>query len=606
MKIEMRRKYLLPMVFSVFLLCRVTSYADPVYAPPTGVHGVVNQFNGLLTLSYGDFTYSVSAQYAGKESIHSDPVAINFSGTTAVTADYLKLSKNPVYITDSVTIQATLFSSTGITGGEYFVDSVGSNGTGTSLTALDGTFDASVEDVEANFAIPGTWQPMSCHQIFVHGKNQDGDWGESSSITIILLDSDTIVVPDAADTIQDGIDAAPEGGSVYVKAGTYQERVSITKPITLMGENNTTTCINGNDTMIPISVSADNVSICNLAVKQGRSSSTGYGYGILISSAAGCRIDNCVISDISGGYYDSYGIKIVNSPSSFVNNTSVINIIGGAKTYDPKTGYGIYINDSSQTQISGCTVSGNTGGLSSYGGGNGVGVYILDSEQIVIASSAFTDNTGRNSNTLRSDGCGGFGFGIWLDNSIDITIQACLVSGNNGGDSVDWWTGFGAWVYPGNGCGIYVKNGSYADIFNNTVIDNTGGVAANGSTGSSYGVGYGILMGGNGASNAVISGSSDQYNIIKGNGTYDVANYTVNTIDATYNFWAAHDSNDLSGVILDCRDNSDYGCVVTDPVIPDADGDQDVDGKDLTVFAADFNGDENLLLSFAQAFGLQP
>ena len=40
--------------------------------------------------------------------------------------------------------------------------------------------------------------------------------------------------------------------------------------------------------------------------------------------------------------------------------------------------------------------------------------------------------------------------------------------------------------------------------------------------------------------------------------------------------------------------------------MPDADGDQDVDGKDLTVFAADFNGDEDLLLAFAQAFGLEP
>ncbi len=56
----------------------------------------------------------------------------------------------------------------------------------------------------------------------------------------------TIVVPDDYPTIQAAIDNANAGDTVFVKEGTYNETIVITKSISLIGEERETTVINSN------------------------------------------------------------------------------------------------------------------------------------------------------------------------------------------------------------------------------------------------------------------------------------------------------------------------------------------------------------------------
>jgi hypothetical protein len=95
--------------------------------------------------------------------------------------------------------------------------------------------------------------------------------------------SRTIVVPDDFPTIKKAIDNASAGDTVYVKAGTYDIAaegytsylsfvcLSISKPISLIGENFDNTIINATENYPPlfhigIQVMADNVTISGFTI----------------------------------------------------------------------------------------------------------------------------------------------------------------------------------------------------------------------------------------------------------------------------------------------------------------------------------------------------
>ncbi len=61
----------------------------------------------------------------------------------------------------------------------------------------------------------------------------------------VKAESKTIVVPDDYAAIQEAVDAASEGDTVFVKSGEYNESVSIDVAISLVGEDSTTTKIIG-------------------------------------------------------------------------------------------------------------------------------------------------------------------------------------------------------------------------------------------------------------------------------------------------------------------------------------------------------------------------
>jgi parallel beta-helix repeat protein len=64
-------------------------------------------------------------------------------------------------------------------------------------------------------------------------------------IEVVKADPTTIVVPDDYSAIQAAVYAAREGDVVFVKSGTYNESVLINKPISLVGEDLSTTKIVG-------------------------------------------------------------------------------------------------------------------------------------------------------------------------------------------------------------------------------------------------------------------------------------------------------------------------------------------------------------------------
>jgi parallel beta-helix repeat protein len=107
------------------------------------------------------------------------------------------------------------------------------------------------------------------------------------------------VVPTDYPTIQAALDAANDGDTIYVKAGTYHENVVVNKTISLIGEDPNTTVIDG----IPaggtlVSVTRNNVTISGFTIRSFPDRSD---TGILLSSSNFSSIEGNVIVECSNG-----------------------------------------------------------------------------------------------------------------------------------------------------------------------------------------------------------------------------------------------------------------------------------------------------------------
>jgi parallel beta-helix repeat protein len=82
----------------------------------------------------------------------------------------------------------------------------------------------------------------------------------------VTAESKTIVVPDDSHTIQEAINAADAGDTIFVKRGTYIENPVINKSISLVGEDRDATVI---DVTAGLKVQRDNVTVTGLTIFDG-------------------------------------------------------------------------------------------------------------------------------------------------------------------------------------------------------------------------------------------------------------------------------------------------------------------------------------------------
>lgn len=146
--------------------------------------------------------------------------------------------------------------------------------------------------------------------------------------------------------IQDCIDAANVGDTVYVHSGTYYENIMINKTITLVGENAENTIIDGNGRDVDVLyIKATYVNISEFTLKNG-------GNGIFLSSSSAHtsshnNISRCIVSN------NYWGIDICLSSGNQVSNCIIIkNEYGGIHMYSALCNQVTYCNISEN----GCSI----------------------------------------------------------------------------------------------------------------------------------------------------------------------------------------------------------------------------------------------------------
>ena len=304
--------------------------------------------------------------------------------------------------------------------------------------------------------------------------------------------------------IQDAIDAASQGDTINVAAGTYSESIEIRKNgLTLIGADKATTKIDagGNNNLAIKLVDAAGVTIKNLTVTGGTSNQ-------IWSWHASFSLENVVITGTS------IGLKAIFNSTVYIDNSTLNeNADAGAKIFSGSAllaknsefsdngGIGLHLYGNAIGEILGCTASNNckTGGWAGIGVTEGATLWI-DQEgerrcEIQDNGEPETDVAGIGVYSARltvynSDISENTGNGIDSgSNSSVFVADGTKIYAN--GLAENWTGGIGAYHHSFvsvKGAGIEIKaNGGHGiDLGNNSTLKmNSGWIHSNGL----YGVG---------------------------------------------------------------------------------------------------------------------
>lgn len=253
----------------------------------------------------------------------------------------------------------------------------------------------------------------------------------------------------AKKTIQAAIDAASAGSTIHVAAGTYVENVSVTKSsLTLVGERDLTTIIDGNNTghTITMYAGAENCILDGFVVQNGKATNSGNTYGGGIDCNVRATIRNCIVRNNGASQYFSGGLHCGGSACDvsvynclFVGNS--VRCSGGAVLSDGEA----------NVILDRCTIYNNT--CSSWNQIGGVSV--ANSARATVknsivwgnSSAQFGSYSGARSGTLTATYCcvqnGWTGSGNisddpqFADTEFDFVLQRsspCRGAGQNGID----------------------------------------------------------------------------------------------------------------------------------------------------------------------------
>ena len=192
-------------------------------------------------------------------------------------------------------------------------------------------------------------------------------WSPTFNIHLAKTEPTTITVPDDYLTIQEAINAANLGDTIYVKAGTYAENIIVNNTVALIGEDKYLTTIDGNMQETTIQIAANGVFISGFTIKNSKPSWPEG--GLLVSDVSDCDVSNVIITNNWVGLWledssnnNMSNITIANNryPSWLVrsdNNTFRDIIIAN------NTKYGVWLEDSSNNSLSSITITNNEVGI---------------------------------------------------------------------------------------------------------------------------------------------------------------------------------------------------------------------------------------------------
>jgi parallel beta-helix repeat protein len=121
-------------------------------------------------------------------------------------------------------------------------------------------------------------------------------------------------------TIQDAVDAANSGDTIYVYHGTYYENVIISTTVFLRGEQRDTTIIDGGNAGDAVSVFADDVTVQGFTIQNSH-------FGIVIQNSSGCKVTGNNIT------YNLRGVSLWNCRLIRVLNNEFIQNVYGIRLY---------------------------------------------------------------------------------------------------------------------------------------------------------------------------------------------------------------------------------------------------------------------------------
>jgi nitrous oxidase accessory protein len=255
-----------------------------------------------------------------------------------------------------------------------------------------------------------------------------------------------VVVPDYFSTIQQAIDHASDGDTVFVKSGVYYEAVVIEKSVLLVGEDAATTLIDCSNESVShvVKVSANNVTITGFTIQKSSGAKYSNRAGVYVEACSGANITNNSITENYGN-----GVHLSNVSNSIIcKNNITNNFVCGVK-----------IEKSSNITIQENVIENNFEGIN------------VDQANTITIQENTVKQSGNN--------------GIAVNYSADDTV-----SGNTVLDSVN----FGLEIYSSSGIlasnnvvsnstkGIRLANSEKIEVCQNNITNNQHGIDLSGAS----------------------------------------------------------------------------------------------------------------------------
>ncbi len=235
-----------------------------------------------------------------------------------------------------------------------------------------------------------------------------------------------LTVPDDFSTIQEAVNNAIDGDTIFVKAGTYYEHVIVNKSISLQGEDVSTTIIDGNDTGHVVYIVRNDVNITGFTI---RNSGHSWSAGIWLDSAPDSQIHSNNITD------NNYGVLLYSSSPrvSILNNT----------------------------------IASNEFGVRVLNGG---------SDYLNVSDNVVMNNRARSVLGI-SMGITGYGIGLTgsTSGSHNATIANNLIMNNGDGIALGHYSNYNTISRNNismNDCGLYIEYSTKNMIYSNNIVDN--------------------------------------------------------------------------------------------------------------------------------------
>ncbi|RLF41266.1 MAG: hypothetical protein DRN12_03555 [Thermoplasmata archaeon] len=226
--------------------------------------------------------------------------------------------------------------------------------------------------------------------------------------------------------IQQAIDNASNGDTIFVYNGTYYENIVVNKTINLIGENRNRTIIDGNYTGDAIYIKTDGVKIEGFTIIHG-------GNGLYFYYSSHCIITGSNISD-----NNAYCIQAWHSDDNIIANNTALN-----------NSNGIYLQYSNNTCFS--------NNVFKYNGDFCIGLYY--SANNTIFNNTMEDNEGD---------------GVLLFSSISNNVIGNTILNNVGGISIYYSNNntIISNIITKNQIGLYLEHSNNNTIYHNDFIDN--------------------------------------------------------------------------------------------------------------------------------------
>jgi parallel beta-helix repeat protein len=258
------------------------------------------------------------------------------------------------------------------------------------------------------------------------------------------------VYPD--DSIQDAIDSAGLGDTIFVHSGTYHENVVVNKSVLLFGEGRKDTIIDGGGNSVVVNVTSDYVVLREFAIRNGDD-------GVDVYESSNVTIQNNLITD------NLFGIRLYRSSHNtvFENNVTANQICG------------IFLQYSSSN-----TISWNNITADNYAG---IWTELYSNSNIISGNNIKANNiygirleSSSNSTIMENNIADNFYYGISFGYSSNCSIVGNNITNNGYGASFNYFSNNNS-VYgnniANNRYGVHLYLSSNNTVYHNNFTNNT-------------------------------------------------------------------------------------------------------------------------------------